>query len=206
MLHYGEKLNSFSHLFGAILALIGSTVLILIASRLGDPWKISSFSVYGATLLTLYVCSTLYHGIQGASKEILQKFDHCAIYLLIAGTYTPFALVSLRSTWGWPLLGVVWGLALVGIVQEIWLAGATRRWSLVIYVLMGWLSLSVALPLITALGWYGFAWLAAGGILYTGGIVFYVADTKIRHGHGVWHLFVLGGSTCHYFAVYFYVV
>jgi hemolysin III len=104
------------------------------------------------------------------------------------------------------LLGVVWGLALVGIVQEIWLAGATRRWSLVIYVLMGWLSLSVALPLITALGWYGFAWLAAGGILYTGGIVFYVADTKIRHGHGVWHLFVLGGSTCHYFAVYFYVV
>jgi hemolysin III len=206
MLHYGEKLNSFSHLFGAILALIGSTVLILIASRLGDPWKISSFSVYGATLLTLYVCSTLYHGIQGASKEILQKFDHCAIYLLIAGTYTPFALVSLRSTWGWPLLGVVWGLALVGIVQEIWLAGATRRWSLMIYVLMGWLSLSVALPLITALGWYGFAWLAAGGILYTGGIVFYVADTKIRHGHGVWHLFVLGGSTCHYFAVYFYVV
>lgn len=206
MLHYGEKLNSFSHLFGAILALIGSTVLILIASRLGDPWKISSFSIYGATLLTLYVCSTLYHGIQGASKEILQKFDHCAIYLLIAGTYTPFALVSLRSTWGWPLLGVVWGLALVGIVQEIWLAGATRRWSLVIYVLMGWLSLSVALPLITALGWYGFAWLAAGGILYTGGIVFYVADTKIRHGHGVWHLFVLGGSTCHYFAVYFYVV
>ena len=206
MLHYGEKLNSFSHLFGAILALIGSTVLILIASRLGDPWKISSFSVYGATLLTLYVCSTLYHGIQGASKEILQKFDHCAIYLLIAGTYTPFALVSLRSTWGWPLLGVVWGLALVGIVQEIWLAGATRRWSLMIYVLMGWLSLSVALPLITALGGYGFAWLAAGGILYTGGIVFYVADTKIRHGHGVWHLFVLGGSTCHYFAVYFYVV
>jgi hemolysin III len=206
MLHYGEKLNSFSHLFGAILALIGSTVLILIASRLGDPWKISSFSIYGATLLTLYVCSTLYHGIQGASKEILQKFDHCAIYLLIAGTYTPFALVSLRSTWGWPLLGVVWGLALVGIVQEIWLAGATRRWSLMIYVLMGWLSLSVALPLITALGWYGFAWLAAGGILYTGGIVFYVADTKIRHGHGVWHLFVLGGSTCHYFAVYFYVV
>jgi hemolysin III len=205
MLHYGEKLNSFSHLFGAILAMIGSTMLILIASKLGDPWKISSFSVYGATLLALYVCSTLYHSIQGASKEILQKFDHCAIYLLIAGTYTPFALVSLRSTWGWPLFGVVWGLALVGIVQEIWLAGTARRWSLVIYVLMGWLALTVVMPLITALGWYGFAWLAAGGILYTGGIVFYVADTKIRHGHGVWHLFVLGGSICHYFAVYFYV-
>ncbi len=207
MLHYGEKLNSFSHLIGAILAMIGSVVLIFLAARIGDPWKISSFSIYGATLLALYVSSTLYHGIQGAAKEILQKFDHCAIYLLIAGTYTPFALVSLRSTtWGWPLFGVVWGLALIGIVQEIWLAGTARRWSLVIYLLMGWLAMAVVIPLISALGWYGFAWLAAGGLLYTGGIVFYVADTKIRHGHGVWHMFVLGGSACHYFAVYFYVV
>ncbi len=205
-MHHGEKFNSISHFIGAVLATIGAIVLISLAARLGDPWKIVSFSVYSATLLALYVCSTLYHGTQGATKDMLQKFDHCAIYLLIAGSYTPFTLVSLRHGWGWPLFGVVWGLALFGMVQELWLSNTSRRLSLVIYVLMGWLALAAILPLIAALGWNGFAWLAAGGVLYTVGIGFYATSDKVRHGHGVWHLFVLGGSICHYCAVYFYVV
>jgi hemolysin III len=204
-MHHGEKFNSISHFIGAILAVIGAVALITLAARLGDPWKIVSFSVYSATLLTLYVCSTLYHGSQGALKDVLQKFDHCAIYLLIAGSYTPFALVSMRHTWGWPLFVVVWGLALFGIAQELWMSNGSRRLSLIIYVLMGWLALAAIMPLVAALGWNGFAWLAAGGVLYTVGIGFYATSEKVRHGHGVWHLFVLGGSACHYFAVFYYV-
>ena len=125
-----------------------------------------------------------------------------ALYLLIAGSYTPFVLVTLRGAWGWSLFGAVWGLALLGIVQEIWFAKGARLLSLAIYVLMGWLALIAIVPLISALTLAGFAWLAAGGLLYTIGIIFYVNDTKIRHGHGVWHLFVLGGSVCHYIAVF----
>ncbi|NMM27113.1 MAG: hemolysin III family protein [Glaciimonas sp.] len=205
-MYYGEKFNSISHLIGAVLAAIGSVLLIVLAARLGDPWKIVSVSIYGAMLLTLYVGSTVYHSARGPAKDVLRKFDHCAIYLLIAGSYTPFVLVTLRGAWGWSLFGAVWGLALLGIVQEIWFAKGARLLSLVIYILMGWLALVAIMPLISALTWAGFAWLAAGGLLYTIGIIFYVYDKKIRHGHGVWHLFVLGGSGCHYFAVLLYVV
>lgn len=204
-MYYGEKFNSISHLVGAGLAASGAVALIVLAAHLGDPWKIVSFSIYGAMLLTLYIASTLYHCLQGRAKDILQKFDHCAIYLLIAGSYTPFTLVSLRGPWGWSLFGTVWGLALVGIAQEIWLAKGARIFSLIIYVAMGWLAVIAISPLITALSWAGFAWLAAGGLAYTIGILFYALDTKIRHGHGIWHLFVLGGSACHYFALLFYV-
>lgn len=205
-MYYGEKFNSISHLAGAVLSAIGTVLLIVLAARLGDPWKIVSFSIYGAMLLALYVGSTLYHSVRGQAKDVLRKFDHCAIYLLIAGSYTPFVLVTLRGPWGWSLFGAVWGLALVGIVQEIWFAKGARLLSLAIYVLMGWLALIAIVPLISALTMAGFAWLAAGGLLYTVGIIFYVRDEKIRHGHGIWHLFVLGGSTCHYFAVLLYVV
>lgn len=204
-MYYGEKFNSISHLVGAGLAASGAVALIVLAAHLGDPWKIVSFSIYGAMLLTLYIASTLYHCLQGRAKDILQKFDHCAIYLLIAGSYTPFTLVSLRGPWGWSLFGTVWGLALLGIAQEIWLAKGARIFSLIIYVAMGWLAVIAISPLITALSWAGFAWLAAGGLAYTIGILFYALDTKIRHGHGIWHLFVLGGSACHYFALLFYV-
>jgi hemolysin III len=183
----------------------GSVVLIVLAARLGDPWKIVSFSIYGAMLVALYLFSTLYHSVRGRAKDVLRKFNHCSIYLLIAGSYTPFTLVSLRGAWGWSLLGVVWGLALLGILQEIWLAKGARVLSLVIYVLMGWLALVAAAPLWDALTPAGFAWLAAGGACYTLGIVFYATDHKVRHGHGVWHLFVLGGSSCHFFTVLFYV-
>jgi hemolysin III len=204
-MYYGERFNSISHLVGAALAVLGSGLLIVTAARLGDPWKIVSFSIYGAMLVALYVASTLYHSVRGRAKTILQKFDHCSIYLLIAGSYTPFALVSLRGPWGWSLLGAVWTLAVVGILQEIWFAKGARVLSLVIYLLMGWLALVAVTPLWEALTPLGFAWLVAGGALYTVGIIFYVADQRIRHGHGVWHLFVLGGSSCHFFTVLMFV-
>jgi hemolysin III len=204
-MYYGERFNSISHLVGAALALAGSVLLIVLAARLGDPWKIVSFSIYGAMLVALYGFSTLYHSVRGRAKDILRKFDHCSIYLLIAGSYTPFALVSLRGPWGWSLLGAVWGLGLVGILQEIWFAKGARVLSLVIYVLMGWLALVAVEPLWQALTPAGFAWLVAGGIFYTVGIIFYATDHKVRHGHGLWHLFVLAGSICHFFTVLLYV-
>jgi hemolysin III len=205
-MYYGEKFNSISHLAGTALATVGAIVLVVLAARLGDPWKIVSVSVYGAMLLLLYLTSTLYHSLRGRAKDVLRKFDHCAIYLLIAGSYTPFTLVTLHGALGWSLFGTVWGLALLGIAQEIWLARGARILSLLIYIMMGWLALIAVMPLIAALTWQGFAWLAAGGLFYTVGIIFYATDARVRHGHGVWHLFVLGGSACHYFAVLFYVV
>jgi hemolysin III len=204
-MYAGERFNSISHLVGAALAVAGTALLIVLAARLGDPWKIVSFSVYGAMLVALYLFSTLYHSLRGRAKQVLRKFDHCSIYLLIAGSYTPFALVSLRGPWGWSLLGAVWGLALLGIAQEIWLARGARVLSVVIYLLMGWLALVAVAPLWEALTPAGFAWLVAGGALYTAGIVFYATDHKVRHGHGVWHLFVLGGSACHFITVLLHV-
>lgn len=204
-MYHGERFNSMTHLAGAGLAVVGAAWLVTQAALVGDPWKIVSFSIYGAMLVALYVASTLYHSVRGRAKVILQKLDHCSIYLLIAGSYTPFALVSLRGPWGWSLLGAVWTLALIGIVQEIWFAKGQRVLSLVIYVVMGWLALLAVSPLWDALTSTGFAWLAAGGILYSVGIVFYVADRRWRHSHGVWHLFVLGGSSCHFFTVLFFV-
>jgi hemolysin III len=201
----GERFNSISHLVGAALAIAGTAVLVTLAAGEGDPWKIVSFSVYGAMLIALYVFSTLYHSLRGRAKEVLRKIDHCAIYLLIAGTYTPFALVTLRGAWGWSLLAGVWSLAVLGIQQEIWIAKGTRVFSLVIYVVMGWLALAAVSPLWLALKPAGFAWLLAGGALYTAGIAFYATDHKLRHGHGVWHLFVIGGSACHFFTVLLHV-
>ena len=202
----GERFNSISHLVGALLATAGTAVLITLAARLGDPWKVVAFSIYGAMLVALYAASTAYHSVRRRTiKAVLQKLDHCSIYLLIAGSYTPFALVSLRGPWGWTLLGVVWSLAVLGIAQEIWLARGARRLSLALYVLMGWLALAAVVPLWQALGPGGFAWLAAGGALYTGGVAFYVADERLRHSHGIWHLFELGGSSCNFFTFLIYV-
>jgi hemolysin III len=204
-MYYGERFNSITHTVGAVLAAVGGTLLIVLAARSGDAWKVVSFSIYAATLLALYLASALYHSTRGRAKDVLRQFDYCAIYLLIAGSYTPFTLVSLRGPWGWSMFGAVWGLALIGILQEIWYAKGARVLSLLIYLAMGWLAVIGAKPLIAALSWNGFLWLAAGGALYTGGIVFYATDHKWRHGHGVWHLFVLGGSACHFGAVWLYV-
>ncbi len=204
-MYHGERFNSISHTVGAALAAIGGVILIVAAARTGDPWKIVSCSVYAAMLLALYLTSTLYHSVRGKAKAVLQRLDHCAIYLLIAGTYTPFMLVTLRGPWGWSLFGVVWGLALFGIVQEYVYAKGARILSLVIYVAMGWLVVIGIKPLLAALEWNGFLWLVAGGLCYTGGIAFYATDHKLRHGHGIWHLFVLAGSSCHFIAILFYV-
>ena len=204
-MYYGERLNSITHLMGTVLAAAGAVVLVVLAARQGDPWKIVSFSIYGTLLFALYTLSTLYHSTRGKAKDVLRKLDQCSIYLLIAGTYTPFTLVSLRGAWGWSLFGVIWGLAALGIAQEAWLGKGARILSLVIYVLMGWLSVIAVKPLLAALTPAGFAWLAAGGLFYTGGIIFYALDEKLRHGHGIWHLFVLAGSASHYLAILLYV-
>ena len=202
----GERFNSISHLVGALASLAGLVVLVVLASLQGDPWKIVSFSIYGATLLLLFTFSVLYHSVRGPSKQVFRKLDHLSIYLLIAGTYTPFTLVTLRGAWGWSLFGVIWGLALLGIVVDLLPRKGLRVLPMIIYLLMGWLVLFALDPLLAALPAAGFTWLLVGGLCYTGGILFYALDKQVRHFHGVWHLFVLAGSLCHYFAVLFYVL
>jgi len=204
-MYYGERFNGISHLVGTLLAITGLAVLVTRAGIEGDPWKVVSFSLYGATLVILYLVSTLYHSVKGRAKAILQKCDHSAIYLLIAGSYTPFALVTLRGTWGWVLFGLSWGLALFGIVQELTLGRRTRVLSMVLYVVMGWLVLVAIKPLVTTLAIGGLVWLAVGGLLYSIGIYWFLNDEKIPHGHGIWHLFVLGGSACQFVSILFYV-
>lgn len=200
-MYRGERFNGYTHLVGAVLALAGTIALVAMASLKADPWRIVTFSVYGTTLVLLYLTSTLYHSARGRAKDVLRKLDHCSIYLLIAGTYTPFMLVTLGGAWGWSLFGVVWGLALAGIVQECWIAKGARVLSLALYVVMGWLAVVALVPLLERLAPAAFAWVLAGGLIYTVGIVFYVYDERVRHFHGVWHLFVMGGSAAHYVAL-----
>jgi hemolysin III len=158
-------------------------------------------------LVILYVFSTIYHSIpNGTAKAVLQKFDHCAIYLLIAGSYTPYTLVTLRGPWGWTLFGLSWGLAVFGIIQELTLGRRTRILSLILYVVMGWIVLIAIKPLMHALPTGGMAWLAAGGIAYSLGVYFFLNDERVKHFHGIWHLFVLAGSVCQYVSVLFYVI
>jgi hemolysin III len=205
-MYQGERFNSISHLIGAIAALVGLVVAVVVAARQGDPWKIVSFSVYGTTLLFLYTVSTLYHSLQGKAKQVFRKLDHYSIYFLIAGTYTPFTLVTLRGSWGWTIFGIIWGLAALGILLETLPQGKNRVLSVVIYVAMGWLMVIALKPLLAALPRTGFGWLLLGGCLYTGGLLFYFFDGRIRHFHGIWHLFVLGGSVCHYITLFFFVL
>lgn len=203
----GERFNSISHLVGALLSVAGLATLVTMGALKGDPYRVVSASIYGAALLVLYAVSTLYHSVHKPRlKAILQKCDHSAIYLLIAGSYTPFTLIALRGPWGWTLFGVVWGLALFGIVQELTLGRRTRIVSMVLYVLMGWLGVIAMRPLMAALSPDGVAWLVAGGVLYSAGIYFFINDERIRHGHGIWHLFVLGGSLCQFVSVAVYIM
>ena len=202
----GERLNSVTHLVGAVLSVAGLAVLVTMAAVERDPYKVVSFSIYGAMLLLLYTVSTLYHSTHRPRlKAVLRKCDYAAIYLLIAGSYTPFTLVTLRGPWGWSLFGVSWGLAALGIVQELTLGRRTRSVSMVLYVLMGWLALVAVHPLVTTLPPAGTAWLVAGGVIYSAGIYFFINDERIRHGHGIWHLFVLAGSLCQFVSVARYV-
>ena len=205
-MYHGEKFNAWSHLIGAVLAAIGAVWLLVLASSTGDLWKIVAVAIYGVTLLLLYSISTLYHSMRGPAKRVMQKLDHLSIYLLIAGSYTPFCLVTLRGPWGWTLFGIVWSLALIGMLQEIKPRSEARVLSLIIYAVMGWIVLVAVKPLIAALGMTGFKWLAAGGVLYTVGIIFFAYDSRFRHWHGIWHLFVMGGSLMHFVAVLRYVL
>jgi len=201
----GERFNGLSHLAATLLAATGVSLLLALSARAMDAWQVTGVAIYGATLLFLFGVSTLYHSTRGRAKAVLRKLDHCAIYLLIAGTYTPFALVTLRGAWGWSLLGVAWGLAAFGIAQEFFFGKGARIVSLAIYFVMGWMGLAALQPLAAGLGPAGLAWLIAGGTLYSGGIVFYALDGRVRHFHGVWHLFVLAGSAAHFVAIAAYV-
>ncbi|MGZ3769960.1 MAG: PAQR family membrane homeostasis protein TrhA [Bdellovibrio sp.] len=205
-MYYGERFNSITHLIGAIMSVAGSSVLITLAVVRGDSLKIVSASIYGVVLVLLYTISTLYHSFKGRPKKIFQKLDHIVIYLMIAGTYTPISLLTIRGSVGWWLLVISWSLAAIGIIYELTLSEKTRIPSLIIYVLMGWLVLGALKPLTQNLSSAGMAWLTYGGILYTVGIAFYLYDEKIKHFHGVWHLFVLAGSICQYLCILLYLV
>ncbi|MFP3926729.1 PAQR family membrane homeostasis protein TrhA [Pseudomonas sp. W5-36] len=205
-MYYGEKFNAWTHLVGAILATIGAVWMLVVATMAGDIWKIISVAVYGVALVMLYSASTVYHSVRGRAKVIMQKVDHFSIYLLIAGSYTPFCLVTLHGAWGWTLFGIVWALAIIGILQEIKPRSDARVMSIVIYAVMGWIVLVAVKPLIAALGMAGFVCLALGGVFYTVGIIFFAFDTKVRHFHGVWHLFVIAGSLLHFVAIMRYVL
>ena len=205
-MYHGERFNAWTHLVGAVLACIGAVWLLVMASLDGSPWKIVSVAIYGLTLLLLYSISTVYHSVRGRSKVIMQKLDHLSIYLLIAGSYTPICLVTLRGAWGWWLFGIVWGLALIGMLQEIKPRSEARILSIVIYAVMGWIVLVAVKPLIAALGLTGCIWLATGGAFYTIGIIFFALDHRLRHAHGIWHLFVIVGSVLHFVAISAYVI
>jgi len=205
-MYHGERFNGISHLVGAALALAGLVVLVVLASLQGDPWKIVSFSIYGVSLFLLYTMSTLYHSLRGRAKQIFMKLDHIAIYLLIAGSYTPFTLVTLRGAWGWTLFVIIWGLAIVGIVVDSRHQEGSRALQMVIYLLMGWLILAAMYPLVQSLPTGALALLVLGGVFYTSGMIFYALDERMKHSHGIWHLFVLAGSVSHFLVMLLYIL
>jgi hemolysin III len=201
----GERFNSITHIVGSVLALIGTSVLLTLGAQHGGTKKIIALSLYGAMLILLYLSSTLYHSLRGPAKRVFHVFDHCAIYFLIAGTYTPLTLLTLRGVWGWTLFGIVWSLAAIGVVKDALFHGRLRAVSVTVYVLMGWLVVIAFDPLKKAMPMAGIWWLIAGGIVYTTGIAFFAMSKRVRYSHGVWHLFVIGGSICHYIAIVRYV-
>lgn len=203
----GEELaNSITHGIGAALSVAGLTVLVVLAAIHGDVWRVVSFSIYGGCLTILYLVSTLYHGFRRPKlKHIFRILDHSAIYLLIAGTYTPITLVSMRGPWGWSIFGVVWGLALIGISFKAIFIGRFEKLSVAAYILMGWLCVIAFKEMLLTIPPGGIAWLIAGGVVYTAGVVFYAWE-RLPFNHAIWHLFVLGGSICHFFAILLHVL
>ncbi|TGM74525.1 PAQR family membrane homeostasis protein TrhA [Leptospira bouyouniensis] len=203
-----EIANAVTHGIGGGLSIAGLSVLLTMAMLYGDIWHVVSSAIYGATLIILYLASTLYHGIyHTATKRIFKVIDHASIYLLIAGTYTPFTLVSLRenSEWGWLLFGVIWILALLGVILLLLFPGKYSGLRVAVYIVMGWLAIFVMKDIRAAIGVGGMSWLVAGGLSYTFGVIFYLWD-RLPMNHAIWHLFVLSGSICHFFAILFYVI
>ncbi|KAB2879181.1 hemolysin III family protein [bacterium] len=203
----GEEIaNSITHGIGAALSIAGLVILVVMAALHGDAWHIVSCSIYGASMIMLYTASTLYHTFQSPKvKHAMRILDHSSIYLLIAGTYTPFTLISLRGPWGWSLFGVIWGLALTGIIFKLYFTGRFNKASTIIYVLMGWIAVIAIKPMIDIIPIGGLALLFGGGLSYTLGVIFYVWK-KLPYHHAVWHLFVLGGTILHFFAILFFVL
>ncbi len=196
-----ELANTLTHGVGLVLSIVGFAVLLVLAILRGTVWHIVACSIYGATLICLYAASTLYHAaVSPRLKRGLKIFDHSAIYLLIAGTYTPFLLINLRGPWGWSLLGVIWALAFAGMVFKFWFVDHFHHLSTAAYIAMGWLVVIAAKPVLAHVPTVTLLWLLAGGLLYSAGVVFYVWE-RLPYSHAVWHIFVLGGSACHYFAV-----
>ncbi len=201
-----EIASSITHGIGAALGVVALVVLVILGAARGDTWHVVSFAVYGSTLVLLYVFSTLYHAFQRPGvKRVLRHLDHSAIYLLIAGTYTPFTLINMRGPWGWSLFGTIWGLALLGIGLNFILVGRSRILASLVYIGMGWLAVVAIKPLLATVPTGGIAWLVAGGLAYTFGVVFYIWK-KLPFNHAVWHLFVLAGSVCHFLAILLYVL
>jgi hemolysin III len=200
-----EIANSVTHGAGALLSVAGLVVMLVSAASHGTALQIVSCAIYGTSLVLLYLCSTLYHALPNRrAKRVFRILDHCSIYLLIAGTYTPFTLVTLRGAWGWTLFAAVWTLAVAGIVFKCFFTGRLAVLSTTAYVLMGWLAVIAIRPLAHALPWQGLLWVLAGGLFYTAGVAFFASERK--YSHMVWHLFVLAGSGCHFFAVQRFVL
>lgn len=200
-----ELANTITHGAGLIFSIIGFIVLLVLALLRGGPWQTAGCAIYGSTLVLLYAASTFYHGVLSPRlKRALLIFDHCAIYLLIAGTYTPFLLVNLRGPWGWSLFGVMWGLALAGILFKLWFVDHFPILSTSLYVAMGWLGVIAAKPILAHVPATGLVWLLIGGLMYSIGVVFF-ALKKLPYSHVIWHVFVMAGSTCHYFAILYAV-
>jgi len=201
-----EIAHSITHGLGVLLSIAGLAVMVAYASLNGSAWHVVSCSIYGASLILMYSSSTLYHAIHHpVAKALLRRFDHAAIYVLIAGTYTPFALVNLRGPWGWSLFGVVWGIAIVGVVLEFVRLKRFRRLSLVLYLGMGWIVLAAINPMLDRVAPGGLLLLLLGGLCYSFGVIFYVWRRLAFH-HAIWHLFVLAGSVLHFFSVLFFVI
>jgi hemolysin III len=200
-----DAVNSLIHGVGLLLALAALPLLVVFATVYGNAWHIVSFSIYGASLLLMYLASTIYHATrQVHRKRWLQVVDHASIFVLIAGTYTPFTIVTLNGPWGWSLFGVVWGLSVIGIGLKTVFGDRYEVLSTIVYVVLGWLCVIAIVPLVRNLAPGGLAWLVAGGVTYTVGTIFYLWE-RLPFSHAVWHLFVLGGSVCHFLAVLLFV-
>jgi hemolysin III len=207
--YYGEKLNSITHLVGIALSLVGMGALLTVGFQSNDPWILGSFAIFGFSMVLLYSMSTLYHSFEPkALKQLFKLFDHVSIYLLIAGTYTPYMIVSLRDGNGPMILGVIWALAIIGILSEIVLSGrVVKAGQMVIYFTMGWACVYDYSGLEMAIPTAGVQWLKWGGIAYSLGVIFYILDKakKLTHAHGIWHFFVIAGSACHFVSIIGYV-
>jgi hemolysin III len=203
--HAEEIANSLSHGIGLVAALVGAPFLIMHAARHGDAGFIVGTSVFSATIIFLYLASTLYHALpMGKAKGVFRVIEHSAIFLLIAGTYTPFTLGVLRGAWGWTLFGVVWGLAVAGVALKAFDKASHPILSTGLYLLMGWVVVIAVDPLLARVPTAGLLWLLAGGLSYTAGVAFFATDSRLQYGHLIWHLFVIAGTACHYFAVLWY--